>query len=108
MHTTIRHELLDARKAWSDTLVDPCFLSGRGHLNNEKNETHCLRVCFIVASLNNNNPNTVDWMPIDVPVTLYVEQYIFPILLRVFAIFMRLISVKIVENYLHVEQRWAK
>jgi hypothetical protein len=26
--TTIRHELRQARKAWSDTLVDPCLLSG--------------------------------------------------------------------------------
>ncbi len=28
MYTTIRHELLHAKKAWSGTLVDPCPLSG--------------------------------------------------------------------------------
>jgi hypothetical protein len=28
MYTTIRHELLHARKAWPGILVDPCLLSG--------------------------------------------------------------------------------
>ncbi len=33
MYATIRHELRNAREAWSGTLVYPCLLSGSNHSN---------------------------------------------------------------------------
>jgi hypothetical protein len=83
MHTTICHELRDARKAWPDTLGDPCIVSGRGHMKDETRR-NALSTRKFYCTIKHNNSSTIGCKR-RTGIPLYIEQY-FPILLRVFAI----------------------
>ncbi len=61
IYTTFRHELRHARKAWSDTLVDPCLLSGNNNNNvhqgpwnvHDLNGLHCVTEIRNVSAVHN-------------------------------------------------------